>query len=278
MYENISFSGGSNRGYCYLGVLRAFEKYPHLFENIKNISGASIGSFFATLFCMGFNSKELVSFLNIKIKITDVDIETFFDKYGFSSGRDILSVFRKIISQKYNPEITFEELYVKTNKNLYIATSCLTRCEIDYLSRFTYPKMRIIDAIRMSISIPFIFTSVKMNDELYIDGALFERLPIKMFDLDKKTLGINLADKLDKMEKIIPNKITCVEDYTLNVLLFCKRMINKDSNINKIDILRIETQDVNPLDFGLNRELKIKLVSDGYRDTIRFLNNIINKK
>lgn len=278
MYENIAFSGGSNRGYCYLGVLRAFEKHKELLKNIKNISGSSIGSFFAVIFNMGFTNEELVSFLNINIEITDIDIETFFEKYGFSSGMDIIVLFRDIISKKYNPDITFEELYKNTGKNLYIGISSLSKCEVEYLSHFNHPKLRIIDAIRISISLPFIFTAVKMNNSLYIDGALFERLPLKVFDLNKKTLGINLADSFDKLEKILPKEITCIEEYTMNILLFCKKMINRDERLDKIDIINIETKDINPVNFSLPMKTKIKMVGDGYLHTMRFLNNIINKK
>lgn len=267
LYNNISFSGGSNKGFAYLGVLKAFEKIPEI-RNIKNISGASIGSFFATLFCMDFYFSDLINFVNISFDFNDMEIDNLFDKYGFSTGKDIINIFKEIISKKYNPEITFKELYKKTKKNLFISASSLTKCNIKYFSHKTNPNMKIITAIRLSISIPYIFTSEKYNGEYFIDGAIFEKLPIRCFH-NNNTLGVNLLNKLDTIEEQIPNEINSIEDYTLNILLLCRKKINEEINI---DLININTIDINPIKFDLDNAEKLELIKSGYRDTIKFIN------
>lgn len=266
LYENIAFSGGSNKGYSYIGILKVLEKNNLL--NIKNISGASIGSFFACLYTMDFRVKDLIEFLNIKINIDDINIDNLFLHYGISSGEDIIKIFKHIISKKYNPDITFEELYKKTKKNLYITASCLTTYEIEYFSHFTHPKMKIIQAIRLSITIPYIFSTIEYDKKLYIDGAIFENLPLKMFKNDK-TLAFLLQNKLDIIENLEPRIINDIQSFTLNILVFIKRKMYIETYDN-VKIININNDDLNPIDFNLSNKEKIKLIKNGYEQTSLF--------
>lgn len=271
MYENITFSGGSNKGISYLGVLRCLEKNTDVLKNIKNISGASIGSLFATLVCMNFTYEDLIPFINMDFNIDDdLSIDNFLNQYGFSSGRLLIKKFKSIISKKFNPEITFEELYEITNKTLYISASSLAECKIIYFSHKNSPDMRIVDAIRFSISIPFIFTSPRLNDKYYIDGGIFERYPLKCFDQNKKTLAFNLINKIDKIEKTIPNEINGIGGFVLNIILFTRKHLKDDSDFKNIDIINIDTPDINPIKFDLDINEKKELIKCGYRDTLRF--------
>lgn len=267
-YDNIAFSGGSNKGYSYIGILRALEKNNDQLLNIKNISGASIGSFFACLYTMDFKAKDLIEFLNIKINITDIDIDNLFTNYGVSSGEDIMSIFKHIISKKYNPDITFGELYKKTNKNLYITASCLTNYKIEYFSHYTHPNMKIIQAIRLSITIPYIFSTVEYDKKIYIDGAIFENLPLKEFNTGK-TLGVLLRNKLDMLENIDPSIINDIQTFTLNILVFIRKKMYTEKYEN-LSIIKIDNDDLNPINFNLNNKEKTKLVINGYEQTSLF--------
>jgi NTE family protein len=102
-----------------------------------------------------------------------------------------------IIDEKTgNSNITFEELYNKGFKDLYITATVLNHQKLVVLSRFTYPRMRVKDAVRISASIPFYFEAVFVNDEgkiikhpkkkdsltVMVDGGLVGNFPIHMFD------------------------------------------------------------------------------------------------
>ena len=59
--KNIVLSGGSSRGYCYLGIFKYLsEKHPDFFDSIENVVGVSVGSIFGALLCLGYNSMDLI--------------------------------------------------------------------------------------------------------------------------------------------------------------------------------------------------------------------------
>lgn len=51
--------------------------------------------------------------------------------------------------------------------------------------------MKILEAIRCSISLPIIFTPVRIDNMVLVDGGVLNNLPIEMMDFEE-TLGISL--------------------------------------------------------------------------------------
>ena len=48
------------------------------------------------------------------------------------------------------------------------------------------PRMRVVDAVRISMSIPLFFAAVRnLRSDVYVDGGLFNNYPIKLFDREK---------------------------------------------------------------------------------------------
>ena len=70
--------------------------------------------------------------------------------------KKILTTFIK--SKNLSVDITFKELYELTRKLLIITGTNLTKKQGEYFSFLTTPDMKLIDAIRISTSIPFYFT------------------------------------------------------------------------------------------------------------------------
>ena len=73
--EEICIGGGGTKGIAFLGALYELEKND-LINNLKKISGTSIGGFFALLLTIGFKPSEILTYLfKIDLKdIKDVDI------------------------------------------------------------------------------------------------------------------------------------------------------------------------------------------------------------
>lgn len=266
-YNCISLSGGSNKGIAYLGVIKSLEN-NNILKNINVFAGTSIGSLFATLLCMNFKFKDLSNFINFKYRETDVDINNFLSNYGFSSGVELINFFSHIISQKCDPQITFNKLFSMTKKRLVIIAIKLENEEVEYFDYKTKPDMKILDAIRISINIPFLFTSQLHNGFHYIDGALLENQPINCFNNDDKVLKILLSDEYEKEE--LQGSINNLEDYIFRILLLIKKKkIVNDEHIDK-DTINIILPNVNPFDFNLNKKLKLKMFKIGFKITTTF--------
>lgn len=102
-------------------------------------------------------------------ELTTYNIRTFLDKYGLIDHSQIRERLMSICGG--NP--TFSEL----SKKVYVSAFNVNLGRTEYFSRDTHPDMNVIDAVCMSISVPFLFSSFKYKDYLYIDGGVMERYP-----------------------------------------------------------------------------------------------------
>ena len=86
-----------------------------------------------------------------------------------------------------------------------------------YYSYETFPDMKIIDALRISFSIPFIFEPIKMNNKIYVDVGLTNNYAIDLFKHDlENTLGIIVTDTISK-------EINNIEDFFLLLQIILNR-------------------------------------------------------
>tara|TARA_B100000575_G_C22945745_1_gene547180 strand:- start:312 stop:800 length:489 start_codon:yes stop_codon:yes gene_type:complete len=96
-----------------------------------------------------------------------------------------------------------KELYEHTKINLVLKTTNITKYRIEYINHESDPELSMIDAIRMSSSIPLIFKPITYKNQLYVDGGLCGNYPIEYNKTlkSKNFLGINIKVK-DKVEKV----------------------------------------------------------------------------
>ncbi len=135
------------------------------------------------------------------------------DKHGFFKGDKFVEWLEGIIETKTNnKDITFKQLKeMKEFKDLYVQGTNLSTHRVETFSADNekYEDMKIKEAIRISMSIPFFFEAVKMHDDYYVDGGVLSNYPVRLFDREKfLTETVNgLQDVYDiKNRKIIENK------------------------------------------------------------------------
>ena len=265
MYKNIVLSGGSSKGYSYVGVLQSLEK-NNIIQNIENFLGTSVGSIFATLFSMGFTYIELIKYLNDTFEIEDINIENLLENFGVCSGIEIVNFIEKIIENKYKKDITFKELNFLRNNTLIICVTDLKKHKIEYLSHKNYPDMKVVDAIRFAITLPYIFCIKKYNKKIFMDGGLIQNISFYNFE-PKETLSILLLDT----EDIEETEIDTIESFTKNLLVCLKKnYINKIED-TRFNILNIICENVDVLDFSLSVEKRTYLLEIGYKSTNQFI-------
>lgn len=261
MIENLVLSGGSIKGLTYLGLIKSIQENPDFYNNIKCFAGASIGSLICTFLILDIKYSHLSKFIDTDFsQFLQLDIEDLIEKFGLDSGENYMKLIENILGE--NKGLTFLDVFKKTNKRLIISATCLNNYNIEYFDYMSHPKLKIIDAIRASISIPFLFTSVCMNGKTYIDGALLEPMPITLFN-KKNTLGIWIVDKnynhgymgdLDSFQGFIYNFVICI-----------KRRLDVLNNFEtRYDILKISLENISFLDFDLNIEKKNEIIKVGY--------------
>ena len=269
MIKNLILTAGGINGMAHIGALKYIEEL-NLLKNITCYIGVSVGSLISILIIVGYKISEIEQFiLDFDfIELKNININLFFSKFGIDNGIKFEKTIKLLIKNKLNkPNITLLELYNLTKINLVIVTCCLNKIKSIYLNYKTHPNLEIFKAVRMSISIPFYFTPVEYNDNLYIDGALLNNIPLEY--LDKKSIKETLVFLLE--HDIISYKIISIDQYFLGII----QALNVKINLNDIKgyenrIVKILIGNHSCIEFDIKKEHKKKIIEKGYTATYNY--------
>jgi len=250
MLKNIIFSGGGFKGWAYIGTLKALGEYIP-FENIEQVVGVSIGSLFGLLYVLQMDPDFLLDFIiNLNFKdIIDIDIDSILINQSIFRGEKFTEILREIISFKIDPDITFGDLK-KHSKILFTVNALnITDSKLEYFNYNITPKIKVIDAIRASCSLPFLFPSYCINNKYYFDGGICNNCPVDIvdelntmaFDISHESTSssFKLYDFLNSMSNITNKLYVKNEDNIYKILdeRFKNEMVNL--NQSKDDIFNI---------------------------------------
>jgi len=236
--------------YSMIGSLKAIE---HQLVDVEEISGSSAGSILALFLALGMSVDEISNIsLSLDIsKIVKLDLKSFLIKFGFVN----LGPIREKLVEVCGCDPTFEELDMK----IYVSAYCLNTSTTEYFSRDTHPKMKVVDAVCMSIAIPLIFRYGEFQGKTYIDGGTREQYPMVPF-LGKKPHEVTcIKIKMDRVyQEQINNPIRYVE------ALVRSSLANRDERTENVEMIEVDIGDTNIFDFNMSYEDKIRLYNIGY--------------
>lgn len=267
--ENLVFSGGNLKGIIYAGCIAALEDYD-LISKIKRVSATSVGSVFAFGMLLGYTSiqiKELVHKINLHFlkDISADNILGFPINFGIDSGNKIENVLRILIKKKgYLPEITFEQFYERVGVEFIVVGSCISQERKKTFSYKETPDFEIVRAIRISCGLPFLYNTVKIDDDVYGDGCLFENTPISYFsdteDMLNKTIAFNINAKTTQYEHKLSNYVLKLYNCMANTI--SKLQLEKYQDY-LVDLTEIDLKSA----LDITTEEKENLINYGYRST-----------
>jgi NTE family protein len=182
----IALSGGGVRGFAHLGVLKALNEkgiYPEI------ISGTSAGALAGIFYADGYSPEESfeIFYHNSLFHFTQVAIPN----KGLLSMEKVSKILKKTIRAN-----TFEELQTP----LYVAAADLNDGVIEYFHQGS-----IIDKVIASASIPLLFKPQIINGKTFVDGGVFDNLPLEPIkDQCKKLIGshVNPTGKEKNLDSI----------------------------------------------------------------------------
>jgi NTE family protein len=207
LYRNLVFKGGGVRGIAYMGALEVLDEY-RIVENIQRVAGTSAGAIAAALFSLRlgipetkdlFNSLDLqkipqsqtrtrrLDFLRLK---EEENYLRFINKYGWYSSEYFYQWLEGVIAGQCqgNDRATFADFQTLGFRELYIVAANVSRQRAEIFSALTTPDVAVADAVRMSMSIPIYFESLRFDGkkfgegDYYVDGGLFDNFPTHIFD------------------------------------------------------------------------------------------------
>lgn len=168
--NDLFIGGGGISGLSFIGALEYIHE-NNLLE-LKNFYGCSIGSLIGCLYITGLNPKCILNkFTQLDLNdIVSYDFNSLFNK-NFIINDSLLETLVNFLFEDNNPDITIEDFCLKYNVNVNIYATNLSKNEFTNLNNIKYPKIMLKDAIKASMSIPYLFKPIIINDDTYIDGC-----------------------------------------------------------------------------------------------------------
>lgn len=326
-FKNLVFEGGGVKGIAYVGALEVLEK-ESILKNIKRVGGTSAGAIIALLVGLGYKTEEIREELeNMSMRnFMDDDIgairdiyRLLFNGYGWFKGDAFMEWIESIIYKKTkNKDSTFKD--IKSNPEFKEIFFQGTNLSTHFVETFSTEEkecedMLLKDAVRISMSIPLFFKSIKRNDCYYVDGGVLSNYPVRLFDSEKyvknnehysipdyyeeirelkeeslyvynkETLGF----KLDSKDKIAlfrglarpkENEVDSFFEYTWNLIATLMES-QENTHLTQHDkdrTIYIDSLDVSTVDFDVDYCTKQNLIDSGRVSTETYLKDYSNDK
>ncbi len=190
-FRNLVFEGGGVKGIAYLGALEALEGQGVL-GRIRRVGGTSAGAINAVLFALGYSieeTEEVLWSLDFNNFMDDSwglvrDTQRLVNEFGWYRGDFFYDWMGTLIARKTgNRFATFADLAQQGRKDLFLVGTNLSTGFSEVFSHEHTPLMRVVDAARISMSIPLFFRAIRNpRDDVYVDGGLLRNYPVKLFD------------------------------------------------------------------------------------------------
>lgn len=240
--------------YSFLGYIVKLHENGQL-DDLEEIAGSSAGALCAFSYIIGRRNIKKLVYESIQQDLTNLKINllNFIQKFGFVEE----NVSRKLIGDfcvKFTgkSDLTFKELYEYSNVKFHVSAFSLEKHQVDYFSVDTAPSMSVVDAVSMSISVPFVFVPFKN----YIDGSMSEDIPyIPFLNKDVQDVFVIRASKDPiKLPKNLYSYLVNFVDVFYSVRHKCPILYPS---------VCIHTN-INILNFKLTRDDRYKLYASGF--------------
>ena len=320
VYRNLVMEGGGIKGIAYGGALEELEEQGVL-KNIIRVAGTSAGAIQACLLAIGYSPEELSEIIaNTPIESFNDDgfvprgTKRLFNQYGWYQGDSFLSTLENLIfTRTGNANLTFAELHdlAKTYpfRDLYVVGADLSSQTSVVFSYESHPKMRIADAVRVSMSIPLYYRAIWLNKEgkvfenptpedrchLFVDGGILKNFPIDIFDKSKyipacndeycdmynpETLGLRLErqeqinQELENGYGIAPFEINDFSTYMSALGSIVMKNVNQPHPRDVERTIYIDDLGISPKPRKVPEDEKIAMMKSGREGVKLFLTRI----
>lgn len=277
----LVLSGGGATGLAHIGVLKALEERG---IPIDFITGTSAGALIGSMYAAGYSPAEIEALVLTESfrKMSSGEIEPHqrfayrerdVDASLFDFGFRIDSLLIKSLPTNFRSsaylDFTMLELlgttgacYSNNFDSLFVPFRCVAS-DIANKNTVVFNKGNLNEAVRASMTYPFYFRPISVDEKLLFDGGLYNNFPadIMYTDFDPDfIIGSNVSYNAappdeDDLISQITNMLVSYSDYSLP----CDQ-----------GILIEPVTDVTTFDFSSVRDA----IQDGYTSTLRYIDSI----
>ncbi|MBN2414787.1 patatin-like phospholipase family protein [bacterium] len=211
----LALSGGGARGFSHIGVLKVLESRG---IPVDAIAGTSIGAIVGGLYAAGYTAAEIESlavaiqwdeiissdpsreqlFVNQKDERSTHLLQLRFKgsrlvmSSGYSTGHHLSALLRRLIlNTPYQYTTDFRDLPI---------SFCAVTSDLVSGRSVRLTSGSLTDAMRASMAIPLLFTPLRKDSMLLVDGGLIQNLPVS----DARALGADVVMCVDASSRLRP--------------------------------------------------------------------------
>lgn len=212
----LVLSGGGAKGLAHIGTLKALE------ENnipIDYITGTSMGGVIGAMYAAGYSPAQMeeIAYSNefqswVRGRYTS-DYSFFFQKNGVNAS--MLSAklttdtsmrlnFRSSLVNDVPLNFALMQLFSQASaiakddfNKLFVPYRCMVSDVLDQ-SAITVKKGSLAEAVRGTLTVPFVYRPIKLDDKYVFDGGLYNNFPVDVMKQEFKPdyiIGVNVSSK-----------------------------------------------------------------------------------
>ncbi|MBD2207625.1 patatin-like phospholipase family protein [Calothrix sp. FACHB-1219] len=269
----LVFQGGGVLGTAFIGAIKALEELNIL---PSALAGASAGAIICALLAVGYSADELLllmknkefcEFLDPVCHIPGIRLLLFYLKKGIYKGDHFYEWLVDNLSIKMEESPIFADIPIP----LFITATDITRKKQFVASQSNSKVLPVADAVRMSMSLPFLFVPVKFGSSEIVDGGVVNNYPAPLLRqiTDKPILGFRLQSGkqpshsrgwFDLAGRLMDSAIGAAADY-------------HQATVKNLYTVHLPTLGIGVTDFGITKAQKLSLYQAGRHATLAFFSS-----
>ena len=224
MIEHLVISGSGPNVFIQLGILDYLHEHSYFsISNLKSIYGTSAGAILSILMLLGVPISEIKQYLLNRPwhKLFVLDLMQLNQIKGLISSDYLPDIIKPFMLANDIPDTyTLFDLYTKSGVDFHAFTTNVNDLISVDLNHTTFPDMKLTDVIRLTASLPPLFSPIKYKDIYYMDGGILNNCPIHSITTEEYT-NILIID--------ITTSILFSEEFTF--IEYMQFIFNKSLNI-----------------------------------------------
>jgi len=230
----ISFSGGGTRATAHVGIIKALRENG---IEADCVAGTSGGAIVGALYAAGLSVDEMMDF------VAQGKLSRLFNAKFPSRGLANLDFLGNLLNQYIAPDC-FEDLKIP----LTVVASNLNSGKVAHFnSGLLYP------AVMASCAIPLMFKPIEIDDELYVDGGVFDNMPVSpLQEQSDIIIGVNVMPIIPVKNKQL-NSVFSISMRSFDMIVAHNSQINFP--LCDIVIEPTKTHDYSIFNFSASKEL-----------------------
>ena len=267
--KTIVLGGGGVKAIAHIGALQALNNAGYM-RLVRRYVGLSAGSLVALGLALGYSLNALRDICDrfdfaVLQEPAPEGFLSFLDNYGIDTGDKLIRFLQALLTIKGFPaDLKFSQL-----PSLTVVASNMSSGRPEVFCFDQTPDMKVVDACRASMSLPFYFWPVRLGEDLLVDGGIHGLYPMGLLSPEEQAeaLGVILLQEIGPWSKF---------DGPDSYILRLYEIINQSKSQLLYDrfkhnTIKINTPPISTLQFALTAEERAELYQSGLKAARTFI-------